>query len=89
MAEPGETLLLCQFNRFGFRFIKIGTVQQHFATETANGIDFDIRGSRWHDDQRLHPKARRGEGHALSMVSCRRGDHALRFCASVRPAIIA
>ena len=52
--NPGKTLLLRQLNRFGFGFIKIRAVQQHFSAEAANGIDFDIGGSRWHDNQRLH-----------------------------------
>jgi hypothetical protein len=33
--HPGEALLLRQLNRFGFRFIKVGAVQQHFAAKAA------------------------------------------------------
>lgn len=50
MAEPGEALLLRQFNRFGFCFIEVRTVKQHFAAEAAYRINFDISGGGWHDD---------------------------------------
>lgn len=78
-----------QLDSFGLGFIKVRAVQQHFAAEAAHRIDFDIRRGGWHDDQRLHARARSRESHALRMITRRSGNHAMRFCSSVSPAIIA
>lgn len=86
---PGKALLLRQLDSFGLGFIKVRAVQQHFAAEAAHRIDFDIRRGGWHDDQRLHAQARSRESHALRMITRRSGNHAMRFCSSVSPAIIA
>ena len=48
--HPGEALLLCQLNGFGFGFIKIGAVEQHFPAETTYRVDFDVSGSNRHHD---------------------------------------
>ena len=53
--DPGETLLLRQLNRFGFRFVKIRAVEQHFPAKTAHRVDFDIRRGNRHHDQRFQP----------------------------------
>ncbi|CAB5619288.1 Uncharacterised protein [Escherichia coli] len=77
--NPGKALLLRQFNRFGFGFIKVSAVQQHFAAKAANSINFDIGSRHRHDNQRLQAQTRRGERHALSMVARRSGDDPTRF----------
>ena len=77
--HPGEPLLLRQLNRFGFGFVKVGAVEQHFSAETAHRVDFDICGSNRHHDQRLQPQTSRRERHALGVVARRRGNHAARF----------
>ncbi|MPN61836.1 hypothetical protein SDC9_209580 [bioreactor metagenome] len=77
--NPGKTLLLRQFNRFRFRFIKVCAMQQHFAAKPANGIDFDIRRRNRHHDQRLHAQTSGGKRHALGMVARRSGDHPVSF----------
>ncbi|MNN98340.1 hypothetical protein D3C81_2177150 [compost metagenome] len=53
--HPGKALLLRQFDGARLRFVKIGTVQEHFATETANRVHFDIRRGHRHHDQRFQP----------------------------------
>jgi len=77
--HPGEALLLRQIDGFGFRFVKIGTVEQHFAAKSAHRIDFNICRCYWHDDQGFQPQSRSRERHALGMVACGRRDHTTRF----------
>ena len=77
--HPGEALLLRQLNRFGFRFVKIGPVEQHFAAEPAHRVNLDICGGNRHHDQRLQPQTRRGERHALRVVARRGGNHPAGF----------
>ncbi len=88
--HQGEALLLRQLNRFGFGFVKVGAVQQHFAAETAHRIDFDVRGGHRHHDQRFDAQAERDENAtpcawlpAEAVITPR------AFCSSVSPAIIA
>jgi hypothetical protein len=33
-----------QLDRFGFGFVKVRAVEQHFSAKTAHRVDFDIRG---------------------------------------------
>ena len=77
--HPGEPLLLRQFNRFGFCFVKVGPVEQDFAAETAHRVDLDIGGSNRHHDQRFQPQTGRRERHALRVVARRGGNHPARF----------
>lgn len=76
---PDEPLLLRQRDSFGFGFIEVRAVQQHFTAKAAHRIDFDIRGGGWHDNQRLYTQARSRESHALRMVARGGGNHAVRF----------
>ena len=73
--NPGEPLLLRQIDGFGFGFIEIRAVQQHFTAEAAHRINFDIRGGGWHDDERLHAQARCRESHALRFLFFRQTRH--------------
>ncbi len=77
--HPGKALLLRQIDGFGFRFVKIGTVEQHFAAKSAHRIDFNICRCHWHDDQGFQPQSRSRERHALGMVACGCRDHTTRF----------
>ncbi len=77
--HPGEALLLRQLNRFGFGFVKVSAVKQHFSAESAHRVDLDIGGSNRHHDQRLKPQTGRRERDALGVVARRRGNHAARF----------
>ena len=77
--HPGEALLLRQLDRFGFGFVKVRAVEQHFSAKTAHRVDFDIRGGNRHHDQRFQTQTSRRERHALRMVARRRGNDAARF----------
>ena len=76
---PGKALLMRQLDRFGFCFVKVSAVEQHFAAEATHRIHFDVcRGNR-HHDQRFQPQTGRRERHTLRVVARRRGNHAACF----------
>lgn len=78
-------MLLRQLQRFGFGFVKVGTKQISLTAKRPHRINFDIRRGNRHHNQGFDAQLARRQRNALSMVTRRRGHHALRFLIFIQP----
>ncbi len=71
-----EVLGVSQFQGM-FVGVRVAVAEQHdFAATGADCIDLDLRGGDRHDDDGPAAQTLSAQGNSLSMIACRRADHA-------------